>query len=90
MLGIWYGWVVNNVLLQEPSLGNHPHGRIAVQEVGMNKIVEKYGLKPVSRPKVKLVRELDLSGQKGKEIVRSKTKLVMQVHKKTFAKLADM
>ena len=90
MLGIGYGWVVNNVLFQEPSLGNHPHGRIAVQEVGMNKIVEKYGLKPVSRPKVKLVRELDLSGQKGKEIVRSKTKLVMQVHKKTFTKLADM
>lgn len=56
----------------------------------MNKIVEKYGLKPVSRPKVRLVRELDLSGLKGKEIVRSKTKLVMQLHKKTFSKLADM
>ena len=55
----------------------------------MNKIVEKYGLKPVSRPKVKLVRELDLSGQKGKVIVRSKTKLDMQVHKKTFTKLSD-
>lgn len=35
------------------------------------------------------MRDLDLSGQIGKEIVRSKTKLVMQVHKKTFAKLAD-
>ena len=56
----------------------------------MNKIVEKYGLKPVSRPKVRLVRELDLSDLKGKEIVRSKTKLVMQLHKKTFSKLADM
>ena len=56
----------------------------------MNKIVEKYGLKPVSRPKVKLVRELDLSGQQGKQIIRSKTKLVMHMHKKTFAKLADM
>ena len=56
----------------------------------MNKIVEKYGLKPVARPKIKLVRELDLSGPAGKEIIRSKTKLVMQVHKKTFAKLADM
>ena len=56
----------------------------------MNRIVEKYGLKPVSRPKVKLLRELDLSGQKGREIVRSKTKLVMQFHKRTFARLADM
>ena len=56
----------------------------------MNKIVEKYGLKPISRPKVKLVRELDLSSQKGREIIRSKTKLVMHVHQKTFAKLADM
>ena len=56
----------------------------------MNKIVEQYGLKPVSRPKVKLVRELDLSSQMGREIIRSKTKLVMHVHRKTFAKLADM
>lgn len=63
---------------------------MSAQEVGMNKIVEKYGLKPVARPKIKLARELDLSGPAGKEIVRSKTKLVMQVHKNTFAKLADM
>lgn len=56
----------------------------------MNKVVAKYGLKPVSRPKVTLVRELDLSSPEGKEIVRSKTKLVMKLHKNTFSKLADM
>lgn len=56
----------------------------------MNTVVEKYGLKPVSRPKIKLSRELDLSDENGKEIVRSKTKLVLRVHKNTFKKLADM
>lgn len=56
----------------------------------MNKIVKKYGVKPVSRPKVRLSRELNLSSLAGKEIVRSNTKLVMQLHKKTFSKLADM
>jgi len=66
------------------------YGWPVTQKMGMNRIIEKYGLTPVSRPKVKLSRELDLSGQKGKEIARSKTKLVMQVHQKTFAKLANM
>ena len=39
----------------------------ASSEKSMNKVVEKYGLKPVSRPKISLVRELDLSSQQGKE-----------------------
>ena len=56
----------------------------------MNPIVAKYGLKPVSRPKIKVTRELDLSDESAREIVRSKTKLVLKVHKKTFKKLADM
>ena len=56
----------------------------------MNAIVEKYGLKPVRRPKIKVTRDLDLSDENGKDIIRSKTKLVLKVHKNTFKKLADM
>lgn len=56
----------------------------------MNSIVAKYGLKPVSRPKIKATRDLDLSDDNGRAIIRSKTKLVLKVHKNTFKKLADM
>ena len=56
----------------------------------MNAVVANYGLKPVKRPKIKVTRELDLSGENGREIIRSKTKLVLRVHKNTFKKLAEM
>lgn len=56
----------------------------------MNTKVENYGLKPVKRPKIKASKTLDLSGELGKQIVKSETKLVLRTHKKTFEKLADM
>ncbi|NRP37562.1 hypothetical protein XMA121_000147 [Marinobacterium sp. xm-a-121] len=56
----------------------------------MNAVVANYGLKPVKRPKIKVTRELDLSDDNGREIIRSKTKLVLRVHKNTFKKLAEM
>lgn len=56
----------------------------------MNKKIERYGVKAVARPKIKATKKLDLSGELGKQIVRSETKLVLRMHKKTFRKLADM
>lgn len=56
----------------------------------MNKKIEKYGVKFVSRPKIKATKKLDLSGDHGKQIIVSETKLTLRTHKKTFDKLADM
>lgn len=50
----------------------------------------KYGVKLKNRPKIKAVIKLDLSGEAGKQIVKSETKLVLRTHKETFEKLADM
>ncbi len=56
----------------------------------MNTKVEKYGVKAVTRPKVKATKKLDLSGESGQQIVKSESKLALRTHKKTFKKLADM
>ena len=56
----------------------------------MNVKVEAYGLKAVARPKIKATKQLDLSGEQGKQIVYSETKLALRTHLKTFQKLADM
>ncbi len=56
----------------------------------MNKKIEKYGVKAVSRPKIRATKKLDLSGPAGKQIVVSETKLALRTHRKTFEKLADM
>lgn len=56
----------------------------------MNKKIEKYGVKVVARPKIKATKSLDLSGNEGKQIVVSETKLTLRAHKKAFDKLADM
>lgn len=56
----------------------------------MNKKVEAYGLDAVERPKVKASKRLDLSGDSGRQIVKSETKLALRTHQKTFSKLADM
>lgn len=56
-----------------------------------NTIINKYGLPQVlSRPVVRAVKQLDLSGEAGRQIIKSETKLVLRTHKKTFARLADM
>ncbi|GLS83133.1 acetyltransferase [Paraferrimonas haliotis] len=56
----------------------------------MNEKIQKYGVQPVSRPKIRATKKLDLSGAYGQQIVRSETKLVIRTHKNTFTKLADM
>lgn len=51
---------------------------------------KKYGVDIVTRPHIKAKKVLDLSGESGKQIVCSETKLVLRTHKNTFRKLADM
>ena len=52
--------------------------------------LQNYGVELVSRPKVPAIKKLDLSGEYGKQIVKSETKLALRTHKRTFEKLADM
>jgi hypothetical protein len=56
----------------------------------MNKKVEAYGVVAVDRPKIKATKQLDLSGDTGRQIVKSETKLALRTHVKTFKRLADM
>jgi hypothetical protein len=56
----------------------------------MNKKVEAYGVSAVNRPKIKATKSLDLSGESGKQIVKSEAKLALRTHRKTFTKLAHM
>jgi hypothetical protein len=56
----------------------------------MNKKLDNYGAPAVERPKIKATKQLDLSGDAGRQIVKSETKLALRTHAKTFKKLADM
>ncbi|WP_114416533.1 acetyltransferase [Marinospirillum perlucidum] len=56
----------------------------------MNTKVEAYGVVAVKRPRIKATKKLDLSGDAGRQIVQSETKLALRTHRKTFSKLADM
>jgi len=56
----------------------------------VNKKLESYGVQPVERPKIKATKKLDLTGDSGKQIVLSETKLALRTHQQTFKKLADM
>lgn len=56
----------------------------------MNNKLENYGAPAVERPKIKATKQLDLSGDAGRQIVKSETKLALRTHAKTFKKLADM
>ncbi len=58
--------------------------------INMNNKIEVYGVKAVNRPKIKATKKLDLTGEQGKQIVKSETKLVLRRHKRTFEKLANM
>lgn len=51
---------------------------------------QAYGVEIIARPKIKATKRLDLTGEQGRQIVRSETKLALRTHRKTFAKLADM
>lgn len=56
----------------------------------MNRKLEVYGVQVVTRPKIKATKQLDLSGDFGRQIVKSETKLALRTHPRTFQKLADM
>nr|WP_314491985.1 acetyltransferase [uncultured Pseudomonas sp.] len=56
----------------------------------MNQKLNTYGVSIVKRPKIKATKKLDLSGDQGKQIICSETKLALRTHKKTFEKLAYM
>lgn len=56
----------------------------------MSNKLEKYGVTPVSRPKIKATKRLNLKGDEGRQIVLSETKLALRTHHNTFKKLADM
>lgn len=56
----------------------------------MNQKLATYGVTVVERPKIKATKQLDLSGEAGRQIVKSETKLALRTHAKTFKKLADM
>lgn len=49
-----------------------------------------YGVKRVPRPKIKVGAPVDLSGERGRQIVKAKTIAVLKLHEKTFKRLADM
>jgi len=56
----------------------------------MNKKLEAYSVLAVEHPKIKATKTLDLSGESGRQIVKSETELALCTHVKTFKKLADM
>jgi hypothetical protein len=61
-----------------------------IKEFVMNSKLREYGVTIVNRPPVPATKKLDLSGEHGKQIVKSETKLALRTHKRTFDKLADM
>jgi hypothetical protein len=58
--------------------------------IEMNQKLAAYGVVAVERPKIKATKQLDLTGNAGRQIVKSETKLALRTHAKTFKKLADM
>lgn len=56
----------------------------------INRKLEIYGVQVVTRPKIKVTKQIDLSGDFGRQIVKSETELVLRTYPKTFQKLADM
>lgn len=56
----------------------------------MNTKLQEYGVEIVKRPSIPATKKLDLSGEEGRQIVKSETKLALRTHRRTFEKLADM
>jgi len=57
--------------------------------LGISKM-KKYGVEIVDRPKIRPVKELDLTGKGGEKLVRLLTKKILIRHEKTFKRLSDM
>lgn len=52
--------------------------------------MKKYGVEIVDRPKIKPIKEFDLSGVKGEKIIKSLTEKILIRHQKAFERLSDM
>ena len=52
--------------------------------------MRKYGFEIVDRPKIKPIKELDLTGSEGEKLVRLLTKKILIRHEKTFKRLSQM
>lgn len=52
--------------------------------------MKKYGVEIVDRPKIKATKMLDLSNKEGELLVRDLTMKILNTHKKTFQRLADL
>ena len=52
--------------------------------------MRKYGVEIVDRPKIKPIKELDLTGKEGEKLIRSLTKKILIRHEKTFKRLSQM
>jgi hypothetical protein len=52
--------------------------------------MRKYGVEIVDRPKIKPIKELDLTGSVGEKLVRLLTKKILIRHEKTFKRLSQM
>jgi hypothetical protein len=51
---------------------------------------ERYGVKLIARPYIKATKKLDLTDEKGKQIVQAEAERVLRTHKATLAKLSRM
>lgn len=57
----------------------------------MENKLAKYGVtEPVNRPKIKPIKQLDLSTPEGQRLVYSEARLILTQHKNTFKRLANM
>ena len=52
--------------------------------------MRKYGVEIVDRPKIKPIKELDLTGSEGEKLVRLLTKKILIRHDKSFKRLSSM
>tara|TARA_Y100001973_G_C5110774_1_gene287566 strand:- start:697 stop:870 length:174 start_codon:yes stop_codon:yes gene_type:complete len=57
----------------------------------MENKLAKYGVnKPVRRPKIKPVKQLNLDSPEGKRLVYAEARIILAQHNKTFKRLASM
>ena len=52
--------------------------------------MKKYGVEIVDRPKIRPIKELDLTGKEGEEIIKLLKKKILIRHEKTFKRLSNM
>ncbi|AVJ57417.1 acetyltransferase [Idiomarina sp. OT37-5b] len=57
----------------------------------MENKLAKYGVKkPISRPKIKPTKQLNLDTPEGQRLVYTEARMILAQHKKTFRRLASM